>query len=643
MSMNDYTGESIKVLKGLEAVRKRPGMYIGGVDSNGYHHCLWEVIDNSIDEAMAGFCDLIKVDLNKDGSVSVEDNGRGIPVDIHPEEGVSAATLVVTELHAGGKFENDSEGSGYKASGGLHGVGVSVVNALSSYFKMEIWRDGFEWVQEFEKGGQPLYPLKKVKKSNKRGTKITFKLDDSIFKSEDGSPLSFDLEKVKASLETRAYLNPGLAIELKDSVSGTDFSWNVNSFVEILKTFSSKKLNYIIPPLSSESSVTTDKGGVEVSIALVYHDQRDSLVKSYCNNIYTPYGGTHESGFRSALLRAINAYGQKQKGLLKEPLTADDVKEGLFAAISVRVIEPQFSGQTKDKLMNSECNGAVSSVTYQMLMRFFEENPKEAKGLIKRALLASKAREAAERARATVERKSPLALGGLPGKLADCAEKDPKKSEIYIVEGDSAGGSAKQGRNRHFQAILPLKGKILNVQKKEDIAKAIKSKEIQSILKVLGCGSLNSFNIENLRYHKIIIMTDADVDGEHITTLLLTFFNKFMPGLIEGGHVYMAMPPLYRLKKGKDEVVWISNDEELSEFFKEQDASKWEVQRFKGLGEMNPEQLWSTTMNPETRGLIRLNYEDDFDDEIFELLMGSEVPPRRKFIEDNADMAMVDL
>lgn len=641
-----YSAKNIKVLRGLEAVRKRPGMYVGNSHFRGYHHCLAEVVDNSIDESMAGYCDKIIVTLEKDNTISVEDNGRGIPVDIHPDEGISAATLVVTEIHAGGKFENELSESGYKTSGGLHGVGVSAVNALSSFFDLEINRDGYSWSQKFVNGGEEVSDLQRGAPSKKTGTKVIFKLDDSIFTDDEtGEPLAFDSNWILDNLESRAHLNPGLTIVFKNNREGTEKSWNVESFVEILDTFVTKELNFIIPALSAEGeTIETNKGPVEVTLALRYHDKRDSVIKSYCNNIVTPQGGSHEAGFRSALLKAINTYGQKEKGLLKAPLSGDDVKEGLIAAVSVKITDPQFSGQTKEKLANTECNGAVYTVTYQMLMRFFEENPSLAKSLIKRAQMAANAREAAEKARATVERKSPLSLGGLPGKLADCTEKDPSLSEVYIVEGDSAGGSAKQGRDRFFQAILPLKGKILNVQKKEDIAKAIKSKEIQNIIQALGCGALSSFDVNKLRYHKIIIMTDADVDGEHISTLLITFFNKFAPELIENGNIYMAMPPLYKAKKGRDTIEWIATDEELDDFKQSHDdIDKWDIQRFKGLGEMNPTELWETTMDPSRRRLKKISYPNENREDVFELLMGPEVPPRRAFIESNAIYAEIDI
>jgi DNA gyrase subunit B len=647
--MSDYGSASIKVLKGLEAVRERPGMYIGETNEHGMVHMVKEIVDNSIDEAMAGHCSEITVTIGKDGFASVLDNGRGIPVDIHPEEGISSATLALTVLHAGGKFENGKDGSGYKTSGGLHGVGSSVVNALSTRLDMEIYRQGYTWNQSFEKG-VPVTDLIKGAKTDRTGTKISFNIDFSIFKDyeDENRVLEWDVDKIKSILSSSAHLNPGLSITFIDATGDESVThhWCAESFADILNVISPNKSVPIVGPIVASDIVDTKNNEkVVVDIAFQVHEERAGEVCSYANNVITPQGGTHDAGFRSALLRAFNAYGEANN-IIKERLTAEDVKEGLIAAISVKITDPRFANQTKDKLLNTECNGAVSTVTYQTLTRFFEENPKEAKSVILRAVNAQKARAAAEKARQLVERKTPLSVGSLPGKLADCQSADPAECELYIVEGDSAGGSAKQGRDRRTQAILPLKGKPLNVQKMDNVAKALKSEEIQNIIKVLGCGVLNSFDIEKLKYHKIIIMTDADVDGEHIITLLLTLFNKYMPGLIEGGYIYIANPPLYRLKKGNAEPVWIQNDEELDAFFAENDKSKYEVQRFKGLGEMNPEQLWNTTMNPETRSLSVVAYEDDTamnDEAVFELLMGSDVPPRREFIEENAIYADIDV
>jgi DNA gyrase subunit B len=646
-TQQQYGGDQIKVLRGLEAVRKRPGMYIGDTGKKGLHHCLWEILDNSIDEHMAGHCSAIHLTIHHDGSASVQDNGRGIPVDIHPEEGISAATVVLTVLHAGGKFENGEGDAAYKSSGGLHGVGASVVNALSTRMTVDIHRMGEHWHQEFRDGGEPVADMARVGTAAGYGTLIRFWPDLTIFCPEDDEPDPvFDREIIEKSLSTRAHLNPGLTIRFTDERDGTEKSWLANDFVEILNEIGTLTSTPIFGPLSISTSVETPKGQVGVMFAMRVHAERASTVMSFANNIITPQGGAHEAGFRSALLRVFNTYGQSNN-LIKEPLKAEDVTEGLVAAVAVRITEPRFAGQTKDKLANTECNGAVTSVVYQLISRYFEENPKEAKGAIQRAAMAAKARAAAEKARALVERKNPLSVGGLPGKLADCQESDPALCELFVVEGDSAGGSAKQGRERKFQAILPLKGKPLNVQKVDDVAKALKSEEIQNIVQVLGCGAATSFTLEKLRYHKMILMADADVDGAHITTLLITLIHRFMPGLIASGHLYMAIPPLYRVSKGKATPHWISDDDEMEKFFADKPKQGWDIQRFKGLGEMNPEQLWETTMNPDTRRLVQVTYKDsadpDSDEEVFELLMGKEVPPRREFIEDKAGYANVDI
>lgn len=643
----NYQSSSIKVLKGLEAVRKRPGMYIGDTNSSGMSHMIAEIVDNSVDEALAGYCNNIIVTIGENGFASIEDNGRGIPVDIHPEEGISAATLSLTVLHAGGKFDNDEDDSGYKVSGGLHGVGSSVVNALSSHLTLEIQREGFHWKQEF-KEGIPVTDLIKGEPSDKNGTKISFHIDFSIFKDyeDEDRQLDWEREAIVKMLSSSAYLNPGLGITLIDQVNETEQTWKAETFADILDIISANKKETIIAgPLVTNETVETKQGKVEVDLAFRIHGQRESTISSYANNVITPQGGTHESGFRSALLRAINVYSDQEK-LSKEKFSAEDVREGVVAAISVKITNPRFANQTKDKLLNTECTGAVQSVTYQLIMRFFEENPKIAKEVINRALLAQRAREAAEKARNLVERKNPLQIGSLPGKLADCSSKDPVISELYIVEGDSAGGSAKQGRDRRTQAILPLKGKPLNVQKAKNLSEPLDSEEIGNIITVMGCGTLEHFNIEKLKYHKIIIMADADVDGAHIVTLLITVFHKYTKELIENGHVYVAMPPLYQVRRGKNEVHWIQDDESLDAFFEDKDKTKYSVQRFKGLGEMNPEQLWSTTLDPENRSLMQLKYIDDLaemDEETFDLLMGAKVPPRREFIEANAQYADIDI
>ena len=654
-----YDGSQIKVLEGLEAVRKRPGMYIGDTGIKGYHHCLWEIVDNSIDEHMAGHCSRIEVTLHKDGSASVKDNGRGIPVDIHPTQGISAATVVMTVLHAGGKFENETGASAYKTTGGLHGVGASVVNALSSRFEMNIERDGGHFVQHFAHGGKPEAPLYKRGQSKNHGTSVRFWLDKTIFKEEEGEPVpEFDHETVSRSLSTRAHLNPGLHVIFNDEIKGTASEWKAESFAEILDVISDNRSTPVLPTLSASEKVATKGGDVDVMLAFRVHAERQSVIVSFANNIITRQGGAHEAGFRTAILRSYNKYADDNK-LTKEPFIAEDVREGLVCAVSVRITEPRFSGQTKESLANTECSGAVSTVTYQLLMKYFEENPKIAKAAIARAERAAKARAAADKARDLVERKNPLSIGSLPGKLADCQEEDPSKCELFIVEGDSAGGSAKQGRDRRIQAILPLKGKPLNVQKLDDVAKGLKSEEISNIIQVLGCGAGPSFTVEKLRYHKVIIMTDADVDGSHIMTLLLTLSHRYMQGLIAGGHVYVAQPPLYRVRKGKGDPSWIRDDAELEQFFASRGGREgWDVQRFKGLGEMNPEQLWETTMNPETRSLVQIHYTaaaqaaeasetevepGALDEATFELLMGPEVPPRREFIETRAGYARLDI
>lgn len=647
-----YDGSQIKVLEGLQAVRKRPGMYIGDTGLKGYMHCLAEIVDNSVDEFVAGHGDRVEVRIHKDGSASVRDNGRGIPVDIHPEKGISAATLVVTVLHAGGKFENETGESAYKTSGGLHGVGASVVNALSTMFDMVIERDGGRFHQRFVDGGQPVADLARVGDSDRRGTTIHFLPDRSIFKIEEGEPVpEFVSETIKQSLAMRAYLNPGLTIVFDDERNGDHAEWHASEFAQILDLVSTLRSEPVLPTISSKDSVETKNGDVEVMLALRVHSERQGGLLSFANNIVTPQGGSHEAGFRTALLRTYNKYAEDNK-LAKDPFTAEDVREGLVAAVSVRLVEPRFSGQTKEKLANTEVSGAVQQVLNARLSRFFEENPKIAKAAIARAEKAQRARMAAESARETVERKNPLSIGSLPGKLADCQESDPALCELYVVEGDSAGGSAKQGRDRKYQAILPLKGKPLNVWRLDDISKGLKSEEIQNIVTVLGCGAGPAFDITKLKYHKLVIMTDADVDGAHILTLMLTLLHSYMPGMIENGYVYVAMPPLYRVTRGKNEQHWIQNDAALDAFFETRGSRDgYTVSRFKGLGEMNPEQLWETTMDPDTRSLMQVRYSDrpapidggHQDDALFDLLMGPDVPPRREFIETNASYANLDI
>lgn len=630
-----YDGSSIRVLKGLEAVRKRPGMYIGDTESRGFHHLLTEIYDNSIDEALAGHATTVTVTLHVDGSASVRDDGRGIPVDPHPTEKLPAATVAMTVLHAGGKFE----GAAYKTSGGLHGVGASVVNALSTKLEMTISRDGFTWEQTFKDGGKPAFKLRQGKPTKAHGTYIRFWPDATIFTDTT----RFDPAIVRDRLKISSFLNPGLTLVFVDESAKTSETFRANDFAESLAYLAKGSGTPITPVISARKSVATEKGDVEVFLALRYFDADETLVATYANNIATALGGTHEAGFRSALLRAINAYAQNN-ALVKDALAADDVREGLVAAIAVRLGEPRFEAQTKERLANTEANGAVSSTTYQTLASFFEENPGVAKTIVQKAILASKARDAARRARDTViKRKSVLDSTSLPGKLADCRERDPKLSELFIVEGDSAGGTAKSGRDSAFQAILPLRGKILNVEKAE-VAKVLKSEQIDNLVRALGCGVLKHFDVTRLRYHKIIMMTDADVDGAHIATLMLTFFHRFMPQLITSGHIYSAMPPLYRVLRGK-ESHYIRNDAALETFMKSR-SGQWTVQRFKGLGEMDSEQLWETTLDPKTRQLSRIRYGAGAapgSNETFTVLMGDDVAPRRAFIEANAVYATVDL
>ncbi|GAC1302744.1 MAG: DNA topoisomerase (ATP-hydrolyzing) subunit B [Vulcanimicrobiaceae bacterium] len=630
-----YDGSSIRVLKGLEAVRKRPGMYVGDTESRGFHHLLTEIYDNSIDEALAGHATSVTVTLHTDGSASVRDDGRGIPVDAHPTEKLPAATVAMTVLHAGGKFE----GAAYKTSGGLHGVGASVVNALSTKLEMTIWRDGFTWEQTFRDGGKPAFKLRQGKPTRAHGTLIRFWPDPTIFTETT----RFDPAIVRDRLRISSFLNPGLTLVFSDDAAKTNETFRANDFAESLDYLAKDIGAAISPVISARKSAATEKGDVEVFVALRYFDADDSIVATYANNIATALGGTHEAGFRSALLRAINAYAQNN-ALVKDALTADDVREGLVAAVAVRLAEPRFEAQTKERLANTEANGAVASTTYQMLASFFEENPNVAKTIVQKALLAAKARDAARRARDTViKRKSVLDSTSLPGKLADCRERDPKLSELFIVEGDSAGGTAKSGRDSAFQAILPLRGKILNVEKAE-VGKVLKSEQIDNLVRALGCGVLKHFDPARLRYHKVIMMTDADVDGAHIATLMLTFFHRFMPQLITGGHVYSAMPPLYRVVRGK-ESRYIRNEAALEKFLQAR-AGQWTVQRFKGLGEMDAEQLWETTLDPKTRQLSRIRYGEGAapgSNQTFTVLMGDDVVPRRAFIEANAVFATVDI
>jgi DNA gyrase subunit B len=645
----EYTSGQIQVLKGLEAVRKRPGMYIGSTGPRGLHHLVYEVVDNSIDEAMAGFADFVDVTIHGDDSVTVVDNGRGIPVDIHPTEGIPAVELALTVLHAGGKFDNEGEGS-YKVSGGLHGVGVSVVNALSEWLTVRVKRDGKIHEIGFARGAKTrdLAVVGKVQKDD-TGTTVTFKPDLDIFPEGE-----YSFDTLSNRLREMAFLNRGVRLTLTDerkvdeetgAVRREEYHYEggLKSFVEYLRS-SRKPLHPT--PIYIEAS----RPEAEIEIAMQYDDGYTDNTFSFVNNINTHEGGSHLTGFKAALTRTINEYARKA-GLFKkggmDSLSGDDVREGLTAVISIKVREPQFEGQTKTKLGNSEVKGAVESVVNEKLAEFLEESPGVARAVIEKAVSAARAREAARKARDLTRKKSALEAGVLPGKLADCSSNHPENNEIYIVEGDSAGGSAKQGRKRDFQAILPLKGKILNVEKAR-FDKVLSNDEIRAIITAIGTGiGEDEFDLKNARYHKIIIMTDADVDGAHIRTLLLTFFFRQMRDLIEAGMIYIAQPPLYQVRKGKQEQYAYSDperDEILARFRGDGDGKGIHVQRYKGLGEMNPEQLWKTTMDPETRTLLRVSLEDAVEaDKIFQTLMGEEVEPRRQFIEENAVYATLDV
>jgi len=626
-----YDASRIQVLEGLEAVRKRPSMYIGSTDGRGLHHLVYEVVDNSIDEALAGFCTRVDVTINPDGSVTVLDNGRGIPIDPHPVHKKSALEVVMTVLHAGGKFDKNT----YKVSGGLHGVGVSVVNALSEWLNVEVERDGKKYFQRYIRG-KPEAEVQETGTSELTGTKTTFKPDARIFETTD-----FQYDILSNRLRELAFLNRGLTISLKDlrSPEGQAETFNYSGgIVEFVEYLNKKKQSLHEKPIYFERQ----RDDMVVEIAMQYTNSYTENVYSFANNINTHEGGTHIIGFKTALTRVANDYIKANK-LSKEDakLTGDDVREGLTAIISVKLMEPQFEGQTKTRLGNSDVKGIVDSLVTDGLAEYFEENPKVANIILEKALLAQRAREAAKKARELTRRKSALEVSTLPGKLADCSEKDPSVCEIYIVEGNSAGGSAKQGRDRGFQAILPLRGKILNVEKSR-LAKILKNNEVVSLITALGTGVSEDFTLESARYHKVILMTDADVDGAHIRTLLLTLFFRYMRPLIDAGYVYIAQPPLYRIKKGKSEY-YIHSDRELEAKKKELGDKGLAIQRYKGLGEMNPEQLWETTMNPESRTLLQVTLEDAIRaDEIFRILMGDEVEPRRNFIETHAK-EVVDL
>ncbi len=623
----NYDENQIQVLEGLEAVRKRPGMYIGSTSERGLHHLVWEVVDNSIDEALAGICDNIQVVVQEDNSIKVMDNGRGIPVGIHPKMGRPAVEVALTVLHAGGKFG----GGGYKVSGGLHGVGVSVVNALSEWLEVIVKREGKIFKQRYHRG-VPDYDLETIGETDETGTIVIFKPDEEIFTET----IEFNYDILRTRLREVAFLNKGVNIEIIDEREEKKnevfkFDGGINSFVEYLN----KNRETLHPTPIYVSGVKED---IEIEVSMQYNDSYSSNILSYANNINTHEGGTHESGFKSALTRVLNDYSRKNN-LLKEQdsnLTGDDVREGLTAIISVKIPEPQFEGQTKTKLGNSEVRGITESLFAEKLSTFLDENPSVAKKIIEKSILAARARDAARKARELTRRKNALEVSSLPGKLADCSNRDPANSEIYIVEGDSAGGSAKQGRDRAFQAILPLRGKIINVEKAR-LDKIFNNNEIRSMITALGAGIGEDFDISKARYHKIVIMTDADVDGAHIRTLLLTFFFRYMKELIEAGYIYIAQPPLYKIQQGKI-IRYAYSDRELEKIKNELEAKpEPNIQRYKGLGEMNPGQLWETTMDPESRTFLQVSLQDATDaDVIFETLMGDKVEPRRDFIQEHA-------
>ena len=638
----DYKASNIQVLEGLEAVRKRPAMYIGDTGQRGLHHLINEVVDNSIDEALAGHCNHIIVQINKDGSMTIEDNGRGIPVDMHPKLGIPAVEVVLTKLHAGGKFDKDT----YKVSGGLHGVGVSCVNALATWFKAEIHRGGKIHTMGFEKGITS-EKLKIIGSTMKRGTIIKFMPDPSIFTQT----VEFKFNIIAERMRELAFLNPEVTIELidereEDENLGKETYHYEGGLKDFVKYLDETRESAMPIPIHIEGEVE----GVPVALAMQYNSSYSENVHSYVNNINTREGGTHVSGFRRALTRSLKNYADKNniiKSNSKVSISGEDFREGLTAVLSVKVAEPQFEGQTKTKLGNSEVQSAVEITVYDQLNEYLEQNPKIAKKVIEKVVLAAEAREAARKARQLVQRKSVMSGGGLPGKLADCSIKDPEHCEIYLVEGDSAGGSAKMGRNRSFQAILPLRGKILNVEKAK-INKILENREIQAMITALGSGvghAEEEFELEKLRYHKIIIMTDADVDGSHIRTLLLTFFYRYMRPLVEAGYVYVATPPLYRITTGKKiDYAWDDDTRDKLIIELKKGKRKFDVSRYKGLGEMNPEQLWETTMDPETRTLQQITIESAVGaDKMFSTLMGGDVEPRREFIERNAKYAKLDI
>ena len=631
---HEYDGSQIQVLEGLEAVRKRPGMYIGSTGPRGLHHLVYEIVDNSIDEALAGFCDHIEVNIKPGNIIQVTDNGRGIPVDIQPKLGIPAVTVVFTILHAGGKF--GGENSGYKVAGGLHGVGASVVNALSEWLEVRVRRDGVEYRQSFKRGVAD-GPLEKVGPAASTGTTVTFKPDPEMFLETT----EYDYNILLTRLREESFLNAGVRITLTDE-RGEDvvresmcYEGGISSFVEYLNR--KRDMTVLHPQVIH---LKGQQGDIMAEVALQYNDSFNELLLSFANNVNTPDGGTHEEGFKTALTRVMNDFG-REKGYIKEKddnLTGNDVREGLICVISVKLTEAQFEGQTKAKLGNTEVRSLVSGMVYEKLKEFLEENPGVAKAIFEKATQAARAREAARKARDLVRRKSAL---GMPGKLADCREKDPSKTEIFIVEGDSAGGSAKMGRDSNIQAILPLWGKMLNVEKAR-LDKVYGNEKLMPVVTALGCGLGEDFDVSKLRYHKVFIMADADVDGSHICTLMLTFFFRFMRPLIEGGYVYIAQPPLFKLARGKD-VRYAYSEGEMSRISAEMGQGV-KVNRYKGLGEMNPEQLWETTMNPDNRVIVQISIEDaEKADEAFTILMGDKVEPRREFIERNAQYATLDV
>ncbi len=640
INKNQYSADSIQALEGMEHVRMRPSMYIGDVGVRGLHHLVYEVVDNSIDEAMAGHCDEINVIINEDNSVSVDDNGRGIPVDIHKKEGVSALEVVMTKIGAGGKFDKDS----YKVSGGLHGVGVSVVNALSDHLTARVFRDGKIWIQEYSKG-KALYPVKQDGNSLKKGTEVTFRPDKSIFKEFQ----EYSYETLANRLRELSFLNKGITLSLTDKRTKIDDDYVKEVFKseEGLKEYI-RFLDENREPLTSDViSMEGEKNGIPVEVAMIYNTSFSENLHSYVNNINTHEGGTHLAGFRRGLTSTLKKYADSSGMLdkLKFDVAGDDFREGLTAIVSVKVAEPQFEGQTKTKLGNREVNSAVSQSVSEMLQNYLEENPMDAKIIVQKVILAAQARHAASKAREMVQRKTVMSGGGLPGKLSDCSEQNPELCEVFLVEGDSAGGTAKQGRDRKFQAILPLRGKILNVEKAMQ-HKVFENQEIRNIYTALGVtigteDDSKALNLEKLRYHKVVIMCDADVDGSHIATLILTFFFRYMKELIENGNIYIATPPLYLVKKGAKKLyAW--NDEERDKIMDDfgQGVS---IQRYKGLGEMNAIQLWDTTMNPEFRTFRKVTIDNAVEaDRVFSMLMGDEVPPRREFIEKNATYANID-